>query len=95
MDMRKAFDTVSHSILLQKIYHYGISGPAHALIESYLSFRNQFVIFNDFSSSLKPIDIGVPQGSILGPLLFLLYVNNIANATLSKPRLFTDDTCLV
>ena len=51
--------------------------------------------FNNFFSSLKAIDIGVPQGFILGPLLFLVYVNNIAYATLSKPHLFADDTCLV
>ena len=68
---KKAFDTVSHSILMQKLYHYGIRGSAHALINSYLSSRNQFVIFNNFFSSLKLIDIGVSQGSILGPLLLI------------------------
>ena len=93
MDLRKAFDTVSHSFFfLKKLYHYGVRGPAYALIKSYLSSRNQFVIFNNFSSS---IDIGVPQGSILGPLLFLVYVNDIAHATFSKPGLFADDPCLV
>ena len=72
MDLRKAFDTVSHQILLQKLLHYGIRGPAYCLIESYLSNRQQFVSINNSASSLKSISIGVPQGSILGPLLFLI-----------------------
>lgn len=95
MDLRKAFDTVSHKILLQKLYHYGIRGPAHSLIESYLSTRQQFVSLNNVNSATKPINIGVPQGSILGPLLFLIYINDLPNATSPIPRLFADDTCLV
>ena len=95
MDLRKAFDTVSHKILLQKLYHYGIRGPAYRLIESYLNTRQQFVSINICNSSCKPIQIGVPQGSILGPLLFLVYINDLPNATSTKPRLFADDTCLV
>ena len=95
MDLRKAFDTVSHKILLHKLHYYGIRGPAHTLIKSYLSSRKQFVAINNTSSSLENIETGVPQGSILSPLLFLIYVNNLGNATLSKPRLFADDTCLV
>ena len=95
IDLRKAFDTVSHNILLQKLYHYGICGPAHKLIESYLSSRYQFVSFNSTTSSSKAINIGVPQGSILGPLLFLIYINDLPNAIISKPRLFADDTCLI
>ena len=64
MDLHKAFYTVSHKILLYNLHHYGICGPAYALIENYLTFRNQFVTFSNTSSSTKPINIGVPQGSI-------------------------------
>ena len=95
MDLRKAFDTVSHKILLYKLHHYGIRGPAYALVENYLTSRNQFVTFSNTSSSTKPINIGVPQGSILGPLLFLIYINNLPNAINSTPRLFTDEPCLI
>ena len=95
MDIRKAFDTESHKILLCKLRHYGIRGPAFSLIENYLSSRGQFVFVNNCSSSSKPISIGVPQGSILGPLLFLICMNDLYNATLSRPRLFADDTCLM
>ena len=73
MDLRKAFDTVSQKILLHKLHHYGIRGPPYALFENYLTSRNQFVTFNNTLSSTKLINIGVPQGSILGPLLFLIY----------------------
>ena len=90
MDIRKAFDIVSHKIL-QKLYHYGIRGLAHKLLESYLAFRSQFVTVRNCNSSLKSINIGVPQGSILGPLLFLLYINDMPNATSCNPRLFADD----
>ena len=95
MDLRKAFDTVSHPILLSKLYHYGICGPAFSLLESYLSYRYQFVSLNNCHSSSKPINIGVYQGSILGPLLFLIYVNDHSNSTSCNPCLFADDTCLV
>ena len=95
MDLRKAFNTVSHRILLQKLLHYGIRGPAYTLTESYLSNRQQFVSINNVTSCSKPISIGVPQGSILGPLLFLIYVNDLPNATSCQPRLFADDTYLV
>ena len=94
MDLRKAFDTVSHQILLQKLLHYGIRGPAYCLMESYLSNRQQFVSINNSASSLKSISIGVPQGSIFGPLLFLIYVNDLTNATFCQLRLFADKTCL-
>ena len=95
MDFTKAFDSVSHEILMHKLYHYDIRGSAYGLIASYLSRRNQFFVVNNTQSSLKPINIGVPQGSILGPLLFLIYVNDICNATNCKPRLFADDACFV
>ena len=95
MDLRKAFDTVSHRILLHKVLHYGIRGHAYTLIESYLCDRQQFVSVNNVESSPKPISIGVPQGSILDPLLFLIYINDLPNAISCQPRLFADDTCLI
>ena len=95
MNLCKAFDTVSHKILLHKLHHYGIRRPACALIENYLTSRNQFVAFNNTSSSSKPINIGDPQGSILGPFLFLIYINNLPIAINSTPRLFADDICLI
>ena len=95
MDLRKAFDTVSHNILLQKLYHYGIRGPAHKLIESYLTCRKQFVSIDNVNNSAQSINIGVPQGSTLGPLLFLIYINDLFDAIFSKLRLFADDTCIM
>ena len=95
MDLRKAFDAVSHKILLHKLHHCGIRGLVYALIENYLASRNQFVTFSNTSSSSKPINIGVPQGFILGPFLFLIYVSDLLNAINSTPRLFADDTCLI
>ena len=72
LDLAKAFDSVSHEILLNKLNYYGIRGKAHELFKSYLSGRSQFVKANNVCSSLTNIIFGVPQGSILGPLLFLL-----------------------
>ena len=95
MDLCKAFDTVSHKILLHKLHHYDIYGLAYALIKNYLTSRNQFVTFSNTSYSTKPINIGVPQGSILGHLLFLIYINDLPNAINSTPHLFADDTCLI
>ena len=93
MGFRKVFDTVSHKILLQKLYHYGIRGPAYSFIESYLANRKQFVSINNNNSLHKPINIGVPQGSILRPLFYIVYVNDNYTALSCKPRLFADDTC--
>ena len=73
LDLKKAFDTVNHSILLRKLEHYGIRGIPLHWFTSYLSNRKQFVYFNGHISDTKPINCGVPQGSVLGPLLFLLY----------------------
>ena len=95
IDFRKAFDTVEHDILLQKLYHYGIRGNALQWFNSYLSNRHQYVNYNNTSSDMKLITCGVPQGSILGPLLFLLYINDIASvSSILFSILFADDTTL-
>jgi len=95
LDLQKAFDTVNHEILLHKLYNYGIRGIAHDWFRSYLSNRLQFTVANGASSSLAKITCGVPQGSVLGPLLFLLYVNDIANSVPDQNiKLFADDTNL-
>lgn len=95
LDLKKAFDTLNHNILLRKLDRYGIRGNANNVICSYLSNRNQFVSFDGETSSLKEISTGVPQGSNIGPLLFLIYINDICRIHLKgTPRLFADDTAL-
>ena len=94
LDFKKAFDTVSHSILLCKLEHYGVRGVANKLLESFLSDRFQFVSHHNSSSDILINKFGVPQGNNLGPLLFLIYFNDIPNALNLNPRLFADDICL-
>ena len=95
LDFSKAFDTVDHAILQSKLYHYGIRGPALTWFQSYLSGRQQFVTYNGVQSSMKVVKCGVPQGSILGPILFLVYINDLANICRNTlPFLFADDTNL-
>ena len=77
INLKKAFDTVDHSILVTELDHYGIRGVAKQWLSSYLENRKQYVCFNGTDSGFLPITCGVPQGSILGPTLFLLYVNDL------------------
>ena len=93
IDLQKAFDTVNHAILLSKLEHYGVRGCALEWFRSYLSDRNQYVSVNGSNSKLLSITCGVPQGSVLGPLLFLIYINDLPNASQKlKFYLFADDT---
>jgi hypothetical protein len=93
LDFSEAFDTVNFNILFKKLEKYGIRGIALQLFKSYLSQRQQYTFFNNAESSKECITCGVPQGSILGPILFLLYVNDIVNVSKAFfPLLFADDT---
>ena len=95
-DLSKAFDTLNHDILLAKLDHYGIRGKWHSWLKSYLSGRKQFVDFDGIHSGYKDITVGVPQGSILGPLLFLIYINDLPGSLKElTPVMFADDTNLV
>ena len=93
VDLTKAFDTVDHDILLEKMNNYGIRGHANNFFRSFLTNRKQFSCINGIDSSLLNINCGVPQGSVLGPILFLIYINDLHRALPDcKVRLFADDT---
>jgi hypothetical protein len=96
IDMSKAFDTVNHAKLLSKLYGMGFRGKASNLIESYLRDRMSFTVNFDSKSEKVPLNIGVPQGSVLGPLLYLLYIDNLRYYNLTgKYFIYADDTLLV
>ena len=93
IDLKKAFDTIDHSLLIKKLGHYGVRGIASNWLKSYLLNRKQFVNFNGIKSELQDVICGVPQGSILGPKLFILYINDMCNITkVMDLIIFADDT---
>ena len=95
LDLAKAFDAVDHHILLQTLEHYGIREIVLKFYQSFSENIKQIVCINKFCSTLRDVNIEVPQGSIFGPLLFLLYIDDLPNSVKSVPRLFADDTCLL
>ena len=95
LDLSKAFDTVNHSRLILKLKSIGFSSHVCEWFESYLTHRCQVTVVDNYKSSVKPVNVGVPQGSILGPLLFIIYVNNLPNCITScKISMYADDTVI-
>ncbi|MCG8047766.1 MAG: reverse transcriptase family protein, partial [Candidatus Thiodiazotropha endolucinida] len=92
MDFAKAFDKVCHSLLIHKLHHYGIQGKVNRWIQSWLTNRRQVVVVEGESSGSVSVESGVPQGSVLGPGLFLYYINDLPSRLHSTTRLFADDT---
>ena len=95
LDLRKAFDTVNHNLLMKKLEHYGFRGQCSNYMKSYFENRKQYVQVDGHSSSLESVTCGVPQGSILGPLCFSLYINDMPLAVKEKVVLFADDAAFV
>ena len=96
LGLQKAFDTIYHQILLAKLNHYGIRGVSNDSFKSYPSNRNQYVSINGYDSGLAAVNCGVTRGFVLGPLLYLLYINDLNRAIkFIKPHHFADDTYLL
>ena len=96
LDLKKAFDTVNHDILIKKLKHYGVDNRELLWFKSYLANRSQTVNVNSTLSDFQPINIGIPQGSILGPLLFIIFVNCLPCAVDEcKTVMYADDTSLM
>ena len=95
LDVKKAFDFVLHDILVAKLHHYSTRGIANDLFASYLANWQQYTIINNCSSNLERVIFGVPQGSILGPLLFPIYVNDLCFLFYSIPQLYADNTAIL
>ena len=94
LDFSKAFDMVSHRRLMSEVDHYGIRGNIHKWISSFLNNINQKVVIDGYSSDTISVDSGVPQGKVLGPILFLVFINDLPDLVKSQCRLFADD-CLL
>ena len=94
LDFSKAFDKVNHSILLWKLHQYGIRGRELAWIRAFLGSKSQQVVIDGKELESIPVTSGVPQGSVLGPILFLVYINDLPDEVRSWVRLFADDTAL-
>ena len=94
LDISKAFDKVWHEGLIYKLKSYGVSGPLLCLIQNFLSGRSQRVVLDGQTSEWTDITAGVPQGSILGPLFFLVYINDLPDDIISKIKIFADDSSL-
>ena len=90
LDLKKAFDTVDYDILLQKLYNNGVTGNTLNWFKSYLSDRMQTVNINSTLSDFKNVNIGIPQGSILGPLLFIIYVNSLPDCVDCKCVMYAE-----
>ena len=94
MDFSKAFDLVPHQRLLSRLCHYGITGKLHNWMQIFLTMRTQQVVLEGVSSSSITVTSGVPQGAVLGPLLFIIYLNDLPEGISSQVRLLADDCIL-